>query len=71
MASPASPQTHPRQALPSVLPPSGQRLSLWWRVCRAQVCVGRGCREGQACFPAVLEPGAQGTSAGWLEEGRC
>ncbi|OWK17357.1 hypothetical protein Celaphus_00013094 [Cervus elaphus hippelaphus] len=36
VAGPASPQTRPRQALPSVLPPSGQRLSS-----RGGVCAGR------------------------------
>ena len=37
MAGPASPQTRPRQALPSVLPPSGQWLSC------GGVCAGRRC----------------------------
>ena len=62
----------PPQAGPALSPaPSGQRLSSRWCVCRARVCAGRGYREGWACFPAVLEPGAQGASAGWLWEGRC
>ena len=62
----------PPQAGPALSPaPSGQRLSSWWRVRGARVCAGRGCREGRACFPAGLEPGAQGASAGRLWEGRC
>ena len=48
----------PPQAGPALSPAAFWPVAvLWWRVCRAQVCVGRGCREGQACFPAVLERG--------------
>lgn len=79
VAGPASPQTRPRQALPSVLPPSGQRLSS-----RGGVCAGRRYVQGvdaekarpasQQCWslgPRALllaslrRAGADGGVSGW------